>query len=150
MPKAGMVIRLRVSPKDCMSVVDAGQMLGLRSDQYSMSALTSLVLSSLLEVQRRSGTIPVRSGFEYSRMMEPFQDRKGALRQKMTAALYQGAASALPVDQVSGQQERNRETVGEATQEELMLEFKELHERWETLTPEEVARYNDLNAVLFS
>ena len=147
--KGGMVVRIRVAPKDCMSIVDAAQALGLQPTQYSMSALTSLVLGSLLEVQRKAGTVPTRSGFEYMSMMEPFKDRKGTTRQKMTEALYagqlQGAVGALsqPAPVASAAAEGK-------TTEELMEEFKELHERWETLTADEVRRYNDLNALLFS
>lgn len=149
--KGGMVVRLRVAPKDCMSLVDAAQTLGIQSTQYSMSALTSLVLSSLLEVQRRAGTVPTRSGFEYLSMMEPYMNRKGVTRQKMTDALYKGQLQgaigglsqpvALAVTSV---------TAEGRTTEELMEEFKELHERWETLTADEIRRYNDLNALLFS
>lgn len=149
--KGGMVVRIRVSPKDCMSIVDAAQVLGIQPTQYSMSALTSLVLSSLLEVQRKAGTVPTRSGFEYLSMMEPYTNRKGVTRQKMTDALYKGqlrgAASGL--SQPASLIDVKEITEGKTT-EELMEEFKELHERWETLTAEEVRRYNDLNALLFS
>ena len=149
--KGGMVVRIRVAPKDCMSIVDAAQTLGIQPTQYSMSALTSLVLSSLLEVQRKAGTVPIRSGFEYLSMMEPYTNRKGATRQKMTDALYkgqlQGAASGL--SQPVAAAVATATTEGKTT-EELMEEFKELHERWETLTAVETTRYNDLNALLFS
>lgn len=149
--KGGMVVRLRVAPKDCMSIIDAAQTLGIQPTQYSMSALTSLVLSSLLEVQRKAGTVPTRSGFEYLSMMEPYTNRKGVTRQKMTDALYkgqlQGAIGGLsqpaPITPISA-------TAEGKTTEELMVEFKELHERWETLTAAEMTRYNDLNALLFS
>ena len=149
--KGGMVVRIRVAPKDCMSIVDAAQVLGIQSEQYSMSALTSLVLSSLLEVQRKAGTVPTRSGFEYLSMMEPYTNRKGVTRQKMTDALYkgqlQGAVGGLAevttaVDPIG--------VASDKTTEELMAEFQELHERWETLTAVEVSRYNDLNVLLFS
>lgn len=147
--KGGMVVRLRVSPKDCMSIIDAAQTLGIRYEQYSMAALTSLVLSSLLEVQRRAGTVPTRSGFEYLSMMEPYTNRKGVTRQKMTDALYkgqiQGAIGGLAQPTPIAEEVANGKTT-----EELMEEFKELHERWETLTADEVRRYNDLNALLFS
>lgn len=147
--KGGMVVRIRVSPKDCMSIIDAAQALGIQPTQYSMSALTSLVLSSLLEVQRKAGTVPTRSGFEYLSMMEPYTNRKGVTRQKMTDALYkgqlQGAVSGL------SQPAPIMATIAEGkTTEELMAEFQELHERWETLTAVEVSRYNDLNVLLFS
>lgn len=148
--KGGMVVRIRVSPKDCMSLVDAAQALGIQSTQYSMSALTSLVLSSLLEVQRKAGTVPTRSGFEYLSMMEPYTNRKGVIRQKMTDALYkgqlQGAVGGLPRLTAPVVEA----AIGDKTTEELMAEFQELHERWETLTDLEVSRYNDLNALLFS
>lgn len=147
--KGGMVVRIRVSPKDCMSIIDAAQVLGIQPTQYSMSALTSLVLSSLLEVQRKAGTVPTRSGFEYLSMMEPYTNRKGVTRQKMTDALYKGQLQGA----VGGLAQPTPVTVTTSegkTTEELMVEFKELHERWETLTAEEVRRYNDLNELLFS
>ena len=147
--KGGMVVRIRVAPKDCMSIIDAAQLLGIDARQYSMSALTSLVLGSLLDVQRRAGTVPTRSGFEYLSMMEPYTNRKGATRQKMTEALYkgqlQGAIGALsqPAPVAAATPEGK-------TTEELMAEFQELHERWETLTAAETVRYNELNTLLFS
>ena len=140
--KGGMVVRMRISPRDCMSILDAAEAAGMKAEEFSFSALSSIVMSSILEGLRRNNTIPHRDGFEYLRMMEPFLNKKGAARQHMTAALY--GKSVLPISQPSAMPTRE-----EKTHEELVAEFEELHNRWESLTDLERDRYNSLNGLLF-
>ena len=140
--KGGMVVRMRISPRDCMSILDAAEAAGMKADEFSFSALSSIVMSSILEGLRRSNTIPHRDGFEYLRMMEPFLNKKGAARQNMTAALY--GKPVLPISPPSTVPARE-----EKTHEELVAEFTDLHNRWDDLTDLERDRYNSLNGLLF-
>ncbi len=140
--KGGMVVRMRISPRDCMSILDAAEAAGMKADEFSFSALSSIVMSSILEGLRRSNTIPHRDGFEYLRMMQPFLDKKGAARQHMTTALY--GKPVMPISPPSAMPMRE-----ERTHEELVAEFEELHNRWDDLTDLEKDRYNSLNSLLF-
>lgn len=71
----GKSISLRVNPRDCLSVLDIAEAVGIPTTSASFSALVSLAFSSLIETARKNGIIPDRDGFEYSEMMTPFEDR---------------------------------------------------------------------------
>ena len=82
--KPGRVVTIRVSPDDCMSCIDAADMLGIPTANMSFSQLIRTVFRSLMEDQRTKGTIPRRTGFEYERIMSQFpavnRSRRAALR----------------------------------------------------------------------
>lgn len=90
--KAGLVISLRINPKDCMSVVDVLAKTGTVIPGMSFSAMTALALSSLLETMRQQGKIPTRDGFEFSEMMAPYLSGKHA-RKVATAKALEGLGS---------------------------------------------------------
>lgn len=90
--KAGLVISLRINPKDCMSVVDVLAKTGTVIPGMSFSAMTALALSSLLETMRQQGKIPTRDGFEFSEMMTPYLSGKHA-RKVATAKALEGLGS---------------------------------------------------------
>lgn len=69
MSKGGRIIRMRVPPQDCMSVLDGIVKLGLDMNKLSFDAATRIVLSALLEGARKDGVLPQREGFEYLQMM---------------------------------------------------------------------------------
>lgn len=85
--KAGLVISLRINPKDCMSVVDVLAKTGMIVPGMSFSAMTALALSSLLETMRQQGHIPTRSGFEFTEMMTPYLDGRHARKVAAAKAL---------------------------------------------------------------
>jgi hypothetical protein len=74
--EAGRVVRLRISPKDCMRIVDALAKMGIDVRAFggalSFSHATKKVLESCLVALERDGIIPTRDGFEFSEMMIPF------------------------------------------------------------------------------
>lgn len=75
MPTPGAIIQLRVSPADCMSIVDMLKHMNIPTDNLSFASATKLVLGSALEAFRQQGIIPRREGFEFSILMEPFKGR---------------------------------------------------------------------------
>lgn len=87
--KAGVVVSLRVNPKDCMSVVDVMGRTGLISPGMSFSAMCSLTLSSLLETMRQQGHLPDRSGFEFSELVGPYMTGKNTKRIAAAKAIEQ-------------------------------------------------------------
>ena len=74
--KMGRVVRVRVSPDDCMACVDIIKQVG--GDVLvgaSFAQVVSLSLRSLIQSAREGGAIPHRDGFEYSEMMQPYADQ---------------------------------------------------------------------------
>ena len=69
----GVVVSLRVNPQDVMAVIDVLGYLGIPTANLSFNQATKLVLASALESFRQQGIVPKRAGFEYSRMIEPFE-----------------------------------------------------------------------------
>ena len=63
--KAGLVARIRVNPKDCQSVLDVLDRVGIQRHNLSFSACVSLALSSLLETARMQKLIPEPDPFQY-------------------------------------------------------------------------------------
>lgn len=79
--RPGRVIRFRVNPTDCISVVDVIEKLGLHRERLSFDQACRIALSSLLESARTHGVIPAEpSGFEYEQKMARFQERTSADR----------------------------------------------------------------------
>lgn len=76
--RPGRVVQIRVTPRDCLSVIDVWDKLGVKIEGASFSQLVSTALASALESFRKNGIIPDRDGTEYSRMMERFPDIKAA------------------------------------------------------------------------
>lgn len=68
--KAGRVIRIRVAPRDCLSVLDAARHLQLPMEKLSFDNACRIVFSALLQGAREGGVLPNRSGFEYNEMMQ--------------------------------------------------------------------------------
>lgn len=87
--KAGVVVSIRVNPKDCMSIVDVMGKTGLISPGMSFSAMCSLTLSSLLETMRQQGHIPTRSGFEFTELVGPYMTGKNTKRIAAAKAIEQ-------------------------------------------------------------
>lgn len=69
--KGGRVARIRLNPKDCMSIVDVLNRLDLHPSGMSFSQGVSIVLSSLLESLRQNNVIPRRE-FEFNEFMAMF------------------------------------------------------------------------------
>ena len=83
--KGGRVVRLRLSPSDCMGVTDVLDKLGLTAERFSFDQAARIALSSLLQSARSHGAIPEREGFEYLKMMSRFTERISQDRVKKLA-----------------------------------------------------------------
>lgn len=105
MMRAGRVVRLRVNPKDCLSVVDIVEKAQIYTNGMSFSQVVSLALSSMLEAYRQGALIPTRDGFEYTKMMAKFGDNPQVDRAKklaITQAIQMaGSEVTTPIPKVS-------------------------------------------------
>lgn len=107
--RVGQVIRIRVSPRDCLSILDVVQVAGVNIQGMSFAAIGSLTLSSMLESLRKQGTIPCNDGFDYAQRMASYLEGKStADKRAITERIYlgevkvpQGIQSNTPVDQLS-------------------------------------------------
>lgn len=70
--RPGKVVTIRVSPKDCLAVLDIMKKVGIDVKGASFPALVSLALSSMIETMKKAQQIPERDGFEYLDMMGEF------------------------------------------------------------------------------
>lgn len=91
----GEVVRIRVNPRDCMSVVDVINNTGMYTGGMSFPMAVSLVLSSLLESARQAKLIPERDGFEYSEVMQPFSNKATGPRKLAITAAHRMVGSEL-------------------------------------------------------
>jgi hypothetical protein len=100
--KGGRVVRLRLSPQDCMSVVDVAERIGMAPRGASFAQLVSMALSSLLEGVRAAEIVPRRDGFEYLEMMEPFKDQPlqdRARKLAITKSMKLQKVTAVPLEE---------------------------------------------------
>jgi hypothetical protein len=97
--KAGAVVSIRVNTTDLMSVIDMVNKAGAFFNGMSLSSAVSLGLSIATEELRRQGKLPVRDGFEYSAMIEPFtiNKRNNRVKRAFAEAKYlNDAAGCIP------------------------------------------------------
>ena len=107
----GLVISIRVNPKDVMAVIDVLDYLGIPKANLSFAQATKLVLASALESFRQQGIVPNRSGFEYSKMIEPFEQQnfnsRGA-KLKSAKMLRQPGVEVRPVVEETPERKKRR------------------------------------------
>lgn len=111
MPKPGQVVRLRISPIDCLSILDVLDAAGVPRKNISFSSCSSLALATLLETVKKANLIPTPDGFDFAERMEPYIGwnhkgrRKGAadtLFQKageLPFSIPQGEEMEMPLEQ---------------------------------------------------
>ncbi len=143
--RPGRIVSIRVNPRDCMSVVDVIEKIGMHVNGMSYSQAVSVALSSALEGLRQAGLIPTRDGFEYSKVMTKFPiimkgQRGRALDITKTFTLAGDSAQVRPV---KGNPERMRK---QRRYEELCFKLEGDPENFSPAEHEEVAR---LTAELF-
>jgi hypothetical protein len=85
--KAGNVVSIRVNPRDCQSVLDVCERVGIDTRGQSFSQLTSLALSSLLETARVNSVLPEPDPFQYLNRMAGFTAQNGRNTKKKHAAI---------------------------------------------------------------
>ena len=84
--KAGLVVRLRVNPKDCQSILDLLNKVGVPYNNLSFSQCTSLALASLLETARTHKTLPEPDPFQFINRMGNFIGQGHTMQRKRLAA----------------------------------------------------------------
>lgn len=84
--KAGLVVRLRVNPKDCQSILDLLDKVGVPYNNLSFSQCTSLALASLLETARTHKTLPEPDPFQFINRMGNFIGQGHTMQRKRLAA----------------------------------------------------------------
>lgn len=109
--RAGKVVRIRVNPTDCLSVLDLCEKVGIPTSGMSYAQCVSVALASLLETARVQKILPKPDPFQFLNRMQPFVDtshhRKklevartiGELGATFHAPAVQGSVS-VPVQQV--------------------------------------------------
>lgn len=141
--RAGFVARIRVNPKDCLSLLDIVQGSGLNVEGMSFSAITSLAMTCMIEAFRKAKTIPDNDGFDYARRMAPYVGGKSSYDKRvLTETLYVGAAAGLPVPEMPKPNGTAR-----LPNPELWKEYQNLDEIFINHTPEQRIRYKELERV---
>lgn len=97
--RAGVVVTIRVNPRNCQSVLDLMDVLEQKPDGQSFSSFVSLALASLIESSIDSGFITEPDPFQYMNRMRPYLGRKrGANVKKLTNTVNaQGSRFRPPV-----------------------------------------------------
>ena len=130
----GPVVRLRVRPRDVVSVSDIVEMVGMYKPGMSLSQAVAVALAAALETLRQAHIIPDRSGVEYQEVVRKYtttakNDRRLALAvaREIEDKRMKMDASPLPIG-VGRVHERFRELAAKMPNlsDEEMQEFKEL------------------------
>ncbi len=132
----GRVVRIRVNPQDCMSVLDIMNLIGVHPKRVSFDQAVRMALSSLIESIKASGVIPTRDGFEYTDMMNEFRAEPRNVKEvlQFSGAIMQPAARSIVQESPDRVRHRNR-------LKELM--FKHRHAR-ESMDDADMAEYLEL------
>jgi hypothetical protein len=91
--KPGLVVSIRISPKDCQSIVALMDASGVSRQGQTFSGMASLALSSLLQTARTAGTIAEPDPFNY--WNEVGEYHKGKARDKDKEKIVQAASSKI-------------------------------------------------------
>lgn len=108
--RAGRVVQIRVSPRDCISVIDVWDKLGIKIDGASFSQVVSTALASALESFRKNAIIPDRDGTEFSKMMARFPDAKSMRTRQLSIneAMYAQEMPAVMPETLQVRREKAR------------------------------------------
>ena len=114
--REGRVIYIRVSPKDCMGVVDVLKVLEIKPSGMSFAQATSIAFSSAMESLRQSSIIPTRDGFGYGEMMSVFPpDSKASRGRKLEMSKIVQGRSIRPIIEDAPDKARRRRRFEELT-----------------------------------
>lgn len=146
--KGGMVARVRVSPKDCLAIVDIMKAAGMDPYLHSFSGCVAIALSSLIGVARKGGIIArEEDGFQYLQVMEPFMGQSSTLaKRERTNTLYERAQAGIesPAPVLSS-------LMGAGQDPALLQEYEELKKDLQEGDPDSdmLERFSYLQGVLF-
>lgn len=91
--KAGIVVTIRVNPRDCQSILDLMDMLHMRRDGHSFSHLTSMSLSSLLETMRVEGKLPEPDPYQFGDRLSAYVGQPRTSKKLQTAKVISDMGS---------------------------------------------------------
>lgn len=91
--KPGLVVSIRISPKDCQSIVALMDASGVSRQGQTFPGMASLALSSLLQTARANGAIAEPDPFNY--WNEVGEYHKGRARDKDKERIVQAASSKI-------------------------------------------------------
>jgi len=145
MPKPGQVVRIRISPTDCLGILDILDKAGIPRQNISFSQCTSLALTTLIELARKTDMIPRPDGFDFLNRMEQYigQGHKGR-RQGAADLLYEKTpdiSAAFPPVKIPSM------PLNEAI--EICETLEEKKTKGEKLTEEEQRKYEIAMKVVF-
>lgn len=129
--RAGLVVTIRVNPKDCQSILDLIDAVGFPRIGQSFSMLTGIALSSMLESFRTSGAIPEPDAFEYlNRMSQYIGQKRTAKKLQIAKAVHEvGSGFRAPLVPVRTDKDKEGPThddsVERARAEDEKLELPE-------------------------
>lgn len=137
--KAGVVVSIRVNPRDCQSVLDLLDKAGIPRRALTFAQCVSLALGSSLETFRKDGTLPEVDEFEYLNRMTPYLGRtakrlrvantlSNAGGERRSRTVYRGDEADTAAQTPSTESEAS----GVATPQAVAV------------TPEETARFTEL------
>lgn len=66
----GVVVRIRVNPSTCMSVLDALEAVGVKVEDKSFATCVSAALNVLVATAKQSGVLPEPDPFQFSERMK--------------------------------------------------------------------------------
>lgn len=140
--RAGKVVRIRVNPTDCLSVLDLCEKVGIPTSGMSFSQCISVALSSLLETARVQKVLPQPDTFQFLNRMHPFMDTSHH-RKKLEVARTiseMGATFRAPVMQASVEMPQVELTSAQASAAErltILLQKKDSDAEWTAHDEEE-------------
>lgn len=111
--KPGDVVRIRVNPRDSMSVADLVNKIGFNYTGMSFSQACAIALSSLLETMRSAGHLPERDGFEYDELMKPFGLRQRTARKHAITKTFGNIGPEFKVPAIPTTQEPQLEVTAD-------------------------------------
>lgn len=131
--KPGQVVRLRLNPKDCQSVLDVLESTGVNLMGMSYAQCVSLALSTLLETCRKNGLIPEPDPFQFLNRIQPIlqgstQGRKLAVNGAITSIGPGFQAPVMDMPTYSAEPVRQHTPAAEVVTAEMRMQRRRLGE----------------------
>lgn len=104
--RAGTVTTIRVSPRDCQSILDVLDAANVPRQHISFAQCTSLALGALLETARQNGLIPEPDEFQYLNRMQQYLGKNRSKKASIAKELNNlGGRLRAPVVEAPAQRE---------------------------------------------
>lgn len=79
----GVVVRIRVNPTTCISVLDTLHAVGIKTDKMSFATCVSTALNVLVETAKGSGVLPEPDPYEFNERMKYHHGEEAPDRRKL-------------------------------------------------------------------